>query len=186
MTDPVFPEGVRGWLTYEEADILTRAARGRIGLEVGTFCGKSTLLLGQVCPLLVTVDTHRGDRNVGVQDTLTEFLINLERFGRKVSLNRVIPVIGHIEDIGPLLAPTSFSFIYIDGEHYEDTAEASVKAVEHCASPDCVWAFHDYGIPDVQRVAGRLANRRGYHIQPYQTTHGLAILTPLTSTTSSG
>jgi hypothetical protein len=67
MTDPVFPEGVRGWLTYEEADILTRVARGRIGLEVGTFCGKSTLLLGQVCPLLITVDTHRGDRNVGAR-----------------------------------------------------------------------------------------------------------------------
>jgi hypothetical protein len=55
MTDPVFPEGVRGWLTYEEADILTRAASGRVGLEVGTFCGKSTLLLGQVCPLLIRI-----------------------------------------------------------------------------------------------------------------------------------
>jgi hypothetical protein len=186
MTDPVFPEGVRGWLTYEEADILTRVARGRIGLEVGTFCGKSTLLLGQVCPVLITVDTHRGDRNVGVQDTLTEFLINLERFGRKVSLNRVIPVICRIEDIGSLLAPASFSFIYIDAEHYEDAAEASVKAVEHCASPDCVWAFHDYGIPDVQRVAKRLATRRGYSIQVHRTTHGLALLTPQTSTTSSG
>jgi hypothetical protein len=177
---------VRGWLTYEEADILTRVARGRIGLEVGTFCGKSTLLLGQICPLLVTVDTHRGDRNVGVQDTLTEFLINLERFGRKVPLNRVIPIISRIEDIGPLLAPASFSFIYIDAEHYENTAEASVRAVEHCASLDCVWAFHDYGIPDVQRVAERLAARRGYHIQVYRTTHGLAILTPRTPTTSTG
>jgi hypothetical protein len=186
MTDPVFPEGVRGWLTYEEADILTRAASGRVGLEVGTFCGKSTLLLGQVCPLLVTVDTHRGDRNVGPQNTLTEFLTNLGLFEKRCLLNRVIPVIGRIEDIGPLLAPASFSFIYIDAEHYEDAAEASVKAVEHCTSPDCVWAFHDYGIPDVQRVSERLATRRGYHIQPYQTTHGLAILTPLTSTTSSG
>jgi hypothetical protein len=186
MTDPVFPEGIRGWLTYEEADILVQAACGRVALEVGTFCGKSTLLLGQICPLLITVDTHRGDRNVGVQDTLTEFLINLERFGRKVSLGRVIPVIGRIEEVGPALAPGLVSFIYIDAEHYEDTADASVRAVEHCARPDCVWAFHDYGIPDVQRVAERLATRRGYHIQVHHTTHGLAILTPRTSTTSSG
>jgi hypothetical protein len=186
MTDPVFPEGVRGWLTYEEADILTRVSRGRIGLEVGTFCGKSTLLLGQVCPLLITVDTHRGDRNVGVQDTLTEFLINLERFGKKVSLNRVIPIIGRIEEVGPALAVGLASFIYIDAEHYEDAADASVRAVEHCARPDCIWAFHDYGIPDVQRVAKRLAARRDCSIQVYQTTHGLAILTPRTSTTSSG
>jgi hypothetical protein len=186
MTDPVFPEGVRGWLTYEEADILTRAARGRIGLEVGTFCGKSTLLLGQVCPLLVTVDTHRGDRNVGVQNTLAEFLTNLGLFEKRCLLNRVVPVVGRIEDIGSLLWPGFASFLYIDAEHYEDTAEASVRAVEHCASPDCVWAFHDYGIPDVQRVAERLATRRGYSIQAYHTTHGLAILTPRTPTTSSG
>jgi hypothetical protein len=186
MTDPVFPEGVRGWLTYEEADILTRAASGRVGLEVGTFCGKSTLLLGQVCPLLVTVDTHRGDRNVGVQDTLTEFLTNLGLFEKRCLLNRVVSVVGRIEDVGPLLWREFASFIYIDAEHYEDTAEASVRAVEHCASSDCIWAFHDYGIPDVQRVAARLANRRGYHIQVYRTTHGLAILTPRTSTTSSG
>jgi hypothetical protein len=186
MTDPVFPEGVRGWLTYEEANILTRAARGRIGLEVGTFCGKSTLLLGQVCPLLVTVDTHRGDRNVGSQDTLAEFLVNLERFEKRGLLNPVVPIIGYIEDVGHLLAPRFASFIYIDAEHYEDSAEASVREVEHCASPGCVWAFHDHGIPDVQRVAERLAARRGYHIQPYRTTHGLAILTPIASTTSSG
>jgi hypothetical protein len=60
------------------------------------------------------------------------------------------------------VAPEFASFLYIDAEHYEDTAEASVRAVEHCARPDCVWAFHDYGIPDVQRVAERLATRRGY------------------------
>lgn len=183
MTDPVFPEGVRGWLTYEEADILTRAARGRVGLEVGTFCGKSTLLLGQVCPLLITVDTHKGDRNVGSQNTLAEFFANLESFEKRWLLIRVVPIIGHIEDIGPLLAPASFSFIYIDAEHYEDAAEASVKAVEHCASPDCVWAFHDHGIPDVQRVTKRLAARRNYYISHYRTTHGLAILAlPTTST----
>lgn len=184
MTDPVFPEEVRGWLTYEEADILARVARGRVGLEVGTFCGKSTLLLGQVCPLLVTVDTHRGDRNVGVQNSLTEFLINLERFGRSISLNCVIPVIGRIEDVGPLLASKSFSFIYIDAEHYEDTAEASVGSVEHCASLDCIWAFHDYGLGDVQRVALRLATRRHANVEVHHTTYGLAILTPRTTTSS--
>jgi hypothetical protein len=186
MTDPVFPEGVRGWLTYEEANILTRVARGRVGLEVGTFCGKSTLLLGQVCPFLVTVDTHRGDRNVGSQDTLVEFLANLGLFENRRLLNRVVPIVGRIEDVGYLLIPRFASFIYIDAEHYEDTAEASVRAVEHCATYNCAWAFHDYGIPDVQRVAERLATRRGYHIQVYQTTYGLAILTPQTSTTSSG
>jgi hypothetical protein len=98
----------------------------------------------------------------------------------------VIPIIGRIEEVGPALAVGLASFIYIDAEHYEDAADASVRAVEHCARPDCIWAFHDYGIPDVQRVAKRLAARRDCSIQVYQTTHGLAILTPRTSTTSSG
>jgi hypothetical protein len=185
-TSVVFPDEIRGWLTQDEGDLLVKAARGRRGLEVGTFCGRSTMLLGQVCPLLVTVDTHRGDRNIGIQDSLTEFLTGLERFERRVTLNSVIPVIGRIEDVGPLLAPASFSFIYIDAEHYEDAAESSVKAVEHCASLDCVWAFHDYGLGDVQRVAVRLATRRHAEISVHYTTYGMAILTPRTSTTSTG
>jgi hypothetical protein len=73
-TSVVFPDEIRGWLTQDEGELLVKAARGRRGLEVGTFCGRSTMLLGQVCPLLVTVDTHRGDRNIGIQDSLTEFL----------------------------------------------------------------------------------------------------------------
>jgi hypothetical protein len=174
----IFPDGVRGWLTQDEGDLLVKAARGRIGLEVGTFCGRSTLLLGQVCPLLVTVDTHRGDRNIGIQDSLTEFLISLDRFEKKGLLNRVIPVIGRIEDVGPLLAPGFASFIYIDAEHYEDTAEAGVRAVEHCASLDCIWAFHDYGLGDVQRVALRLATRRHLDVEVHHTTYGLALLRP--------
>jgi hypothetical protein len=185
-TNVVFPDDIRGWLTQDEGELLVKAARGRRSLEVGTFCGRSTMLLGQVCPLLVTVDTHRGDRNIGIQDSLAEFLIGFERFERRVLLNKVIPVIGRIEDVGPLLAPGFASFIYIDAEHYEDTAEASVKAVEHCASLDCVWVFHDYGLGDVQRVALRLATRRHADLEVYYTTYGMAILTPRTSTTSSG
>jgi MMP 1-O-methyltransferase len=177
-TDIVFPDEVRGWLTQDEGDLLVKAARGRVGLEVGTFCGRSTLLLGQVCSLLITVDTHRGDRNIGIQDSLTEFLIGFERFERRGLLNRVVPVIGRIEDVGPLLAPASFSFIYIDAEHYEDTAEASVRAIEHCASPDCIWAFHDHGLGDVQRVALRLATRRHMDMEVHHTTYGLALLRP--------
>jgi hypothetical protein len=79
MTDPVFPEGVRGWLTYEEADILARAARGRRRAGGGDLLRQEyPAPRSGLSPVSSPVDTHRGDRNVGVQNTLAEFLTNLE------------------------------------------------------------------------------------------------------------
>lgn len=176
--DVVFPEDVRGWLTQDEGNLLVGAARGRRALEVGTFCGRSAMLLGQVCPLLVTIDTHLGDGGIGPQDTLVEFYSNLRHFEKRGLLKCVIPMIGRVENVGPLLEKGFASFIYIDGEHYEAAEESNTRAVEHCASLDCIWAFHDYGLGDVQRVALRLATRRHMDVEVHHTTYGLALLRP--------
>ena len=61
-------EGVRGFMPADEGRALYDAALryldGGVGVEIGTYCGKSTLLLGaaaaQTGSVLYTVDHHHG------------------------------------------------------------------------------------------------------------------------------
>jgi hypothetical protein len=166
------PDDVRGWLTPREASILAREAAGRVALEVGAFCGKATILLAQVCPWVVSVDWHRGDANIGDQDSLAEFVANLRK--HRVE-GRVVPAIGRVEDVGQFLRDGFASFVYVDAEHYERGARASIECVRHCAAPGCVWAFHDYGLWDVQKVVKECATLYGWALREESTEHGLCI-----------
>src|SRR6201987_1921879 len=61
-------ERVRGFMPADEGRALYDAAlrylNGGVGVEVGTYCGKSTLLLGaaaqQTAGVLYTIDHHHG------------------------------------------------------------------------------------------------------------------------------
>src|ERR1700741_5598789 len=61
-------EQVRGFMPADEGRALYDAAlrylSGGVGVEVGTYCGKSTLLLGaaaqQTASVLYTIDHHHG------------------------------------------------------------------------------------------------------------------------------
>jgi predicted O-methyltransferase YrrM len=169
----IYPDDVRGWLTLEEAQILRDVSEGRVTLEVGTFCGKSTIILAQVCPLVVTVDWHRGDRNIGPQSSLHEFHSGLQRYESRLK-GKVVAIVGRVEDAGPLLAPALFGCIYIDAEHYAPAVTASIRSIEHCAAPGCVWVFHDYHLGDVKRVVRDWSGERD--VIEYKTLHGVGVV----------
>lgn len=168
-----YPDDVRGWLTPDEAQLLADEVEGRRTLEVGTFCGKSTIVLAQVCPLVVTADWHRGDANVGDQDSASEYLGNLRRYRLG---HKVVSLLARVEDAGPLLAGGQFGCIYVDAEHYADAVEVSIRSVEHCANQSCTWVFHDYGLGDVQAVVGKWAAEHSYPVEEHDTVHGIAVV----------
>jgi len=68
MRLPIDPESVKGFLAPEEGVRLYELAKSaaRLGpcLEVGSYCGKSTVYLGSACreanQLLFAIDHHRG------------------------------------------------------------------------------------------------------------------------------
>ena len=98
-------EQVRGFMPADEGRALYDAAlrhlNGGVGVEVGTYCGKSTLLLGaaaqETASVLYTVDHHHGseehqpgweyhdatlvDEVTGLFDTLPTFRRTLDAAG---------------------------------------------------------------------------------------------------------
>ena len=111
---------VKGFLDNIEGKELAKIAKqcSKLGpcLEIGTYCGKSALIMGSVCKknknILFTVDHHTGseehqlgeeyhdsdlfDQNISCFNSLPEFLRNL----RDSNLaNFVLPIVADSEEI---------------------------------------------------------------------------------------
>lgn len=128
---------VKGFLDEREANCLYKIAldAGKNGpcLEIGSYCGKSSVYLGMACKenstVLFSIDHHGGseeqqpgeeyfdpdlfDQHAGKVDTLRHFLKTISDFGLD---DVVIPIIGHSAIIGRLWE-TPLSLLFIDGSH---------------------------------------------------------------------
>lgn len=134
----------KGFLAEKEGlRLFELAAEGsRLGpcLEIGAYCGKSTLFLAEGCRLtgkhpLFTIDHHRGspeqqpgelyfdqdlyndqERTI---DTLPFLMTNL----RKADLQDwVIPVVAESTRVGAYWRSASLGLVFIDGGHSEEDA----------------------------------------------------------------
>jgi len=133
---------VTGFMPPHEGQALYDAAReylaGGAGVEIGTYCGKSTMLLGAAAAetdsVLFTIDHHHGseehqpgwdyhdttmvDAHTGLFDTLPTFRHNLDE---AALADNVIAVVGK----SPVVAKhwrTPLRFLFIDGGHTEAAA----------------------------------------------------------------
>ncbi|SOX54296.1 class I SAM-dependent methyltransferase [Mycobacterium ahvazicum] len=135
-------EQVTGFMPDDEGRALYDAALryldGGVGVEIGTYCGKSTLLLGaaaqQTAGVLYTVDHHHGseehqagweyhdaslvDEVTGLFDTLPTFRRTLDAAGLD---DHVVAIVGK----SPVAArgwQSPLRFLFIDGGHSEAAA----------------------------------------------------------------
>lgn len=135
-------EQVRGFMPAEEGRALYDAALryldGGVGVEIGTYCGKSTLLLGaaarQTASVLYTIDHHHGseehqagweyhdaslvDEVTGLFDTLLTFRRTLDAAGLD---DHVVAIVGK----SPVVAAawrSPLQVLFIDGGHSEAAA----------------------------------------------------------------
>jgi MMP 1-O-methyltransferase len=135
-------EQVQGFMPSDEGKALYDAAvrylGGGIGVEIGTYCGKSTLLLGAAAELtasvLYTIDHHHGseehqagwefhdaslvDEVTGLFDTLPTFRRTLDAAGLD---DHVVAIVGK----SPVVAQgwgSPLRFLFIDGGHTEAAA----------------------------------------------------------------
>ena len=128
---------VKGFLDEHEANCLYQLAleAGKNGpcLEIGSYCGKSSVYLGTACKknstVLFSIDHHSGseeqqpgeeyfdpdllDKETGKIDTLRFFRKTIADFDLE---DTVIPIIGRSETIGRAWE-TPLSLIFIDGSH---------------------------------------------------------------------
>ena len=150
--DPELISATKGFLDEDEGRCLYEIAReaSRMGpcLEIGSYCGKSTVYIGIACKrnngILFSIDHHRGseeqqpgqayfdpalfDPETGRVDTFREFRKTLEKAG----LEDTVVVIVSRSDVAARLWATPLSLVFIDGGHTVEAASADY---------DC-WAPH--------------------------------------------
>ena len=138
---PVDIETIKGFLSHAEGEALYRHLAGLAGpnpaLEIGSYCGRSTVYLGLACSaskrLLLALDHHRGSEEHQVGEmfhdpelvdeegrfsTLSAFRRTLDRSGLE---SVVIPVLSDSETFSRIWSG-DLSFVFIDGGHSLDTA----------------------------------------------------------------
>ncbi|MFD8966650.1 class I SAM-dependent methyltransferase [Streptomyces sp. NPDC059568] len=141
-------EAAKGFMSVHEGLALYAAAAeaGALGLpllEIGTYCGRSTLLLAAAAKeagtVAVTVDHHRGseeqqpgweyhdpavvDPDLGVMDTLPTFRRTLHRAGLE---DQVIAVVGRSPQIAKVWG-SPLGLVFIDGGHTEEHANGDYE-----------------------------------------------------------
>ena len=159
----IAPESVKGFLSEDEGRRLYELGCecGHLGpaLEIGSYCGRSTLWLGSGCreagAVLFAVDHHGGseehqrgeeyhdtelyDNNSGRIDSLPSFRRTLERAGL---LDTVVPIVA-----GSTLAArawrTPLSLVFIDGGHSHEAARADYANWSGHIVGGGVLAIHD-------------------------------------------
>ena len=187
MKLPLDPESVKGFLDPTEGARLYQLASrtAAIGpcLEVGSYCGKSTLYLGSACreadQQLFAVDHHRGseehqvgeeyhdealfDARTGKMDTFGEFRRNMDRAGLSET---VVPIVAGTREAGRHWR-TPLGMVFIDGGHSEAAALTDYRTWAPHILPGGVLAIHDI-FPDP--AAGGQAP---YHIYQLALASGL-------------
>lgn len=159
-------EAARGFMPPEEGLALFEAAVAAAEtvadlpfVEIGSYCGKSSIYLGEAARVsgrvLFAVDHHRGseenqpgwewhepdlvDEAVGRMDTLPRFRRAVYDAGLEPW---VIAVVGDSPTAGRWL-DMSFAFVFIDGGHGEEPAAADYRVWTPKVAPGGTLAIHD-------------------------------------------
>lgn len=139
-----FPADVPGWLTETEGRALARMARGKDVLEIGSWCGRSTVCLAQTARRVVAVDPHDSRATLPeAEDTWPRFLGSLGRYGvaERVEARR-----GTSAAVLPDLAADGerFDLAFIDGAHDYANVARDADLATAVLKPGGLLAFHDY------------------------------------------
>jgi len=170
---------IEGWLAEEEADLLIAASSqalrdassSAVLVEVGSYCGRSTVVLGSVVRTLCgsqpgrlfAIDPHAGD--VGTGSELQATSPTFERFSKNIAeaglTDLIVPIrlcSYQVEWSQPIC------FLFIDGLHDYANVARDFHHFARWLTPGAYVAFHDYGgyYVDVQRFVDELLRAGEY------------------------
>lgn len=161
--DEALLNDVKGFMDTEEGGHLYRmalqASLSGPCLEIGSYCGKSSVYLGSACrengQVLFSIDHHRGseeqqpgeeyfdpelfDCRVSRIDTLRFFRDTIERFGLQ---DTVVPIVSTSETASRSWA-TPLSLVFIDGGHSYEAAGTDYRCWARHIISGGVLLIHD-------------------------------------------
>lgn len=165
----------KGWLSEEEGAALhdLAAAAAEPIVEIGSYCGKSTVCLAagaaKTGNVVVAVDHHRGNPEMRVghdcydpdvvdpfddtHDTLLEFRRTIRRAGLDPF---VLTVVAPSKTIARLWS-APVGMVFIDGDHSYGGCRADYQAWAPFIVAGGALVFHDVTIGDIGRVADEAA-----------------------------
>jgi predicted O-methyltransferase YrrM len=157
-------EAAKGFMPMAEGLALYAAATeaaslGLPFLEVGTYCGRSTILLADAAreagTTAVTVDHHRGseeqqpgweyhdpetvDSEIGRMDTLPTFRRTLHKAGLE---DHVIAVVGRSPQVANVWG-TPLGLVFIDGGHTDEHAAGDYEGWARHVAEGGLLVIHD-------------------------------------------
>ncbi|MFI2234993.1 class I SAM-dependent methyltransferase [Streptomyces chrestomyceticus] len=157
-------EAAKGFMPVDEGLALYAAAGEAAALgmplvEVGTYCGRSTILLADAARAagvtVVTIDHHRGseeqqpgweyhdpavvDPEVGLMDTLPTFRRTLHAAGLE---DHVVALVGRSPQVAALWN-TPVGLVFIDGGHTDEHATADYEGWAPHVAPGGLLVIHD-------------------------------------------
>jgi protein-L-isoaspartate O-methyltransferase len=139
-----FPHDVAGWLTEAEGRELAELARDKNVLEVGAYCGRSTICLAKTAHTVGTVDTFDGRGTDQPGNTFPLFEKNLKRYGVTTTVKVYR---GESAAMLPLLPPV-YDLVFIDGSHDRPSVARDAELAAAVLAPGGLLAFHDYSDRD--------------------------------------
>ena len=161
--DPELLSTTKGLLEEDEGRCLYETAlqASRMGpcLEIGSYCGKSTIYIGNACKMndgiLFSIDHHRGSEEqqpgqpyfdpalfnpeTGRVDTFGEFRRTVEKAGLE---DTVVAVVSS-SDAAARMWKTPLSLVFIDGGHTEEAALADYNCWAPHIMPGGYLLIHD-------------------------------------------
>jgi predicted O-methyltransferase YrrM len=159
---PVDLDKVKGFLAEDEGQALYDYCCETISLgpclEVGSYCGKSTLYLGEAARgkgVVYALDHHRGseehqlgeeyhdpdlyDNNAGLMDSFREFRGNMRAAGLE---DTVVPIVSS-SAVAATGWHTPLGMVFIDGGHSIEAAMTDYKSWASHVVPGGILAIHD-------------------------------------------
>ena len=134
-----WPYDIPGWLARSEGKALEELAAGKRVLEIGSYCGLSTVIQGRVAKHVTAVDYFDGRSTPQPRNTLMEFKRNIERHGLADKVT-----ICHPDAEIPL---PEYDLAFIDGCHHLPFVREDIRKARKVLKPDGLLAFHDYQHP---------------------------------------
>ncbi len=160
---PLNIDSVKGFLAPDEGEALHQFAleASQLGpcLEVGSYCGKSTVYLGVACQqnnsVLYAVDHHRGseehqlgeeyhdsdlyDASIQLMDSFKTFRTTMReaRLG-----DTVVPIVAP-SAVAARHWATPLGMVFIDGGHSEEAAQTDFRSWVSFIKPGGILAIHD-------------------------------------------
>ncbi|GAA2454511.1 class I SAM-dependent methyltransferase [Streptomyces glaucus] len=173
-------EAAKGFMPVDEGLALYAAAvdAGRLGLpllEIGTYCGRSTILLADAARRagvdVLTVDHHRGseeqqpgweyhdpetvDPETGLMDTLPTFRRTLYRAGLE---EHVVALVGRSPQIARIWN-SPLGLVFVDGGHTDEHAGADYEGWAPHVAEGGLLVIHDVFPDPVDEFTGQAPYR---------------------------